>query len=103
MSLNINNLNNTSQVKKNTEQQHQVKQEAVQTTNVESAKTARQDSVSLTPQAKQLTELQKKTTDEPILNEKKIEQLKKAISSGEYQIDPEKLAKNIASFEFNID
>ena len=103
MSLNINNLNNNSQVKKNTEQQTQIKQQAVQSTNVESAKTARQDSVSLTPQAKQLTELQKKATDAPILNEKKIEQLKKAISSGEYQINPEKLAKNIASFEFNID
>jgi negative regulator of flagellin synthesis FlgM len=103
MSLNINNLNNTNQVKQNTEQQTQVKQQAAQSTQSDPLKAARQDSVSLTPQAKQLTELQKKAADGPILNEKKIEQLKKAISSGEYKIDPEKLAKNIASFEFSID
>ena len=103
MSLNINNLNNTNQVKQKTDQQTQIKQQAPQGANADSVKSARQDSVSLTPQAKQLAELQKKAADAPILNEKKIEQLKMAISSGEYKIDPEKLAKNIASFEFNID
>jgi len=103
MPLNINNLNNTNQVKQNVEQQNQIKKQVVQNANTEQVKTTRQDSVSLTPQAKQLTELQKKSGDEPVLNQKKIEQLKKAISSGEYKIDPEKLAKNIASFEFNID
>lgn len=103
MALNINNLNNNSQVKQNTEQQNQIKKQVAQNSNMEQVKAARQDSVSLTPQAKQLTELQKKAADAPILNQKKIDELKKAISSGEYKVDPEKLAKNIANFEFNID
>jgi len=103
MTLNINNLNGSSQVKQKLEQQSQVKQQAVQQSGAEQTKAARQDSVSLTPQAKQMSELQKKAADAPVIDQKKIEQLKKAISSGEYKVDPEKLAANIASFEFNID
>lgn len=101
MAININNLNSTSQVKQNTEQQTQVKQQvAADTVNT---KAARQDSVSLTPQAQQLSELQKKAADAPVVDQKKIEQLKTAIASGEYKIDPEKLAASIADFEFSID
>jgi len=104
MAININNLGNNNQVKNKVEQQAQVKQQATQTSvNVEQAKTVRQDSVSITPQAKQLSELQKKAGDAPAVDQKKIEQLKKAITSGEYKIDAEKLAANIASFEFKID
>lgn len=103
MALNINNLNSSSQVKQKVEQQTQVKQQVVQQSNTEQTKAVRQDSVSLTPQAKQMSELQKKAADAPMVDQKKIEQLKKAITSGEYKIDPEKLAANIANFEFNID
>ncbi|XPF93774.1 flagellar biosynthesis anti-sigma factor FlgM [Colwellia sp. RE-S-Sl-9] len=103
MALNINNLNGSNQVKQKIEQQTQVKQQVVQQSNTEQSKAARQDSVSLTPQAKQMSELQKKAADAPMVDQKKIDQLKKAITSGEYKIDPEKLAANIANFEFNID
>ena len=103
MALNINNLNGSNQVKQKIEQQNQVKQQAVQQSGAEQTKAVRQDSVSLTPQAKQMSELQKKAADAPVVDQKKIEQLKKAIASGEYKIDPEKLAANIANFEFNID
>lgn len=101
MALNINNLNSANQVKQNTEQRAQVKQQ-VAADNV-NTKAARQDSVSLTPQAQQMSELQKKSADSPAIDQKKIEQLKKAIESGEYKVDPEKLAANIANFEFSID
>jgi len=103
MALNINNLNNTSQVKQKLDQQSQVKQQGVQQTNTEQTKTARQDSLSLTPQAQQMSELQKKAADAPVVDQKKIDELKKAISSGEYKVNPEKLAANIANFEFSID
>jgi len=104
MALNINNLNSGNQVKQKVEQQtQQVKQSVVQQSSTEQAKAMRQDSVSLTPQAKQMSELQKKTAEAPLVDQKKVEQLKKAIESGDYKIDPEKLAKNIANFEFSID
>jgi len=103
MAININNLNSANAInKQQLEQQNQVKQEssqhAVKSTQIRSA----QDSVSITPQAQQLNQLHKKANDAPAIDQKKIEQIKKAIVSGEYKIDPEKLAENIAGFEFNI-
>lgn len=104
MAININNLSNTNQVKQKVDQQAQVKQQATQqSVQSEQAKMASRDSVSITPQAKQLGELQKKAQDAPVVNQKKVEQLKQAISNGEYKIDPEKLAKSIANFEFSLD
>ena len=89
MAININNLSNSNQVK----QQSQVKQQATQSSvTAEQAKTASKDSVSITPQAKQLGELQKKAKEGPAIDQKKIEELKKAIVSGEYKVDPKKLA-----------
>jgi negative regulator of flagellin synthesis FlgM len=99
MAININNLN--SQVQQT--QQNQVKQQSVQTSSSNTqVKNASQDSVSITPQAKQLNELQKKAADAPVVNQKKIDELKKAISAGDYKVDPEKLAASIANFEFKL-
>jgi negative regulator of flagellin synthesis FlgM len=58
--------------------------------------------VSITAQAKQMTELQKKAAESPVLNQKKIAELKNAIASGDYKVNPEKLAASIASFEFEL-
>lgn len=103
MTININNLPNNTQVKQKLEQQIQTKQQAsTQAQSSIQAKAPTQDSVSLTPQAKQLTELQKKAGDAPVINQKKIDELKKAISSGDYKINPEKLAASIANFEFKL-
>lgn len=103
MAININNLSNTGQVKQKVDQQTQLKQQQAQNaTNTEQAKIASKDSVSITPQAKQLGDLQKKAQEAPIVNQKKVEELKKAITSGDYKIDPEKLAASIASFEFDL-
>ncbi|CCQ09778.1 negative regulator of flagellin synthesis [Pseudoalteromonas luteoviolacea B = ATCC 29581] len=63
---------------------------------------AASDSVSLTPQAQQLKTVQEKAEQSPGFDSKKVEELKKAISEGKYQIDTEKLAKNIAAFEFDV-
>ncbi|MBU2891877.1 flagellar biosynthesis anti-sigma factor FlgM [Colwellia sp. D2M02] len=101
MAININNLSNNNQVTQN--KQAQVKQQSAQvaTSNAQ-PKSPNQDSVSITPQAKQLHELQKKASDGPAVDQKKIDELKKAISSGEYKVDPEKLAASIAKFEFEL-
>ncbi len=103
MAININNLNNANQVSRNLQQQADVKNQATQNAN-NSAQTAKvgQDSVSLTPQAKQLAEMQKKETNGPDVNQKKVEKLKEAIQSGAYKVDAEKLAESIAKFEFDL-
>ena len=103
MSLNINNVNKNTALNQVQNQAKDVKQNASQAEN-----TARQttqpktDSLSLTPQAKQLSELQKKASDAPVVDQKKIEKLQKAIASGDYKIDPDKLAASIAKFEFDL-
>ncbi|ODB44282.1 flagellar biosynthesis anti-sigma factor FlgM [Pseudoalteromonas sp. BMB] len=60
------------------------------------------DSVSLTPQAQQLKTVNEKAQQSSGFDDKKVEELKKAIAEGKYQVDAEKLAKNIAAFEFEI-
>ncbi|GHE81129.1 flagellar biosynthesis anti-sigma factor FlgM [Thalassotalea profundi] len=103
MAININNLSSGSQVKQSVDLQSQVKEKAAQTTaSAEQAKFASKDSVSITPQAKQFTELQKKAQAAPAVDAKKVAQLKKAIESGEYKVNPEKLAASIAKFEFDL-
>lgn len=101
MAININNLNNPTQVHQS--KQTQVKQQAAQaaSTNAQ-VKHAAHDSVSLTPQAKQLSELQKKANEAPVIDQKKIAAMKAAIASGNYKIDAQKLAASIANFEFDL-
>ncbi|MBE0367366.1 MULTISPECIES: flagellar biosynthesis anti-sigma factor FlgM [Pseudoalteromonas] len=70
--------------------------------NIKTPQKAATDSVSLTPQAQQLKSMQDKAQDAPAFDSKKVEELKKAISEGKYQIDAQKLAKNIAAFEFDM-
>jgi len=103
MAININNLSNNNQVKQKLEQQVQSKQQVSESANAsQQAKLATRDSVSITPQAKQMNELQKNAADSPVLNQKKIAELKSAIASGDYKINPEKLAASMANFEFEL-
>ncbi|HCH70867.1 MAG TPA: flagellar biosynthesis anti-sigma factor FlgM [Colwellia sp.] len=99
MTININNLNKQAQIQQN--KQTQVNQQTAQSASTQ-VKQVNQDSVSLTPQAKQISEFQKKANDAPIVDQKKVDELKKAITAGEYKVDPQKLAASIASFEFDI-
>ena len=104
MAININNLNNGNQVNRNIQQQTDVKNKAAQSaaTNSQQAAKVGQDSVSLTPQAKQLSEMQKKDNNAQEVNQKKVEKRKEAIQSGAYKVDAEKLAESIVKFEFDL-
>ena len=107
----INNVNNglpkapVDNNKVNTQQQTQQNQSAAKqaaTAQAQQATTApRQDSVSLTQSAQQLSQVQKKSADAPV-NQEKVDKLKKAIQSGEYKVDPQSLAKKIARLESEI-
>ena len=63
---------------------------------------AASDSVSITPQAQQLKTLQDRAQQSTGFDSDKVAELKKAITEGKYQIDNEKLAKNLADFEFDV-
>lgn len=102
MAININNLGNNTPVNQSAKKQADANIKAEQSVSAQQAKPVRQDSVSLTPQAQQMSELQKKSNDAPLVNQKKVDELKKAIESGEYKVNPEKLAASIAKFEFDL-
>jgi negative regulator of flagellin synthesis FlgM len=100
LSLNINDLNKNTALNKIQNQAKDVKQNTSQAT-IQTAQ-PKADSLSLTPQAQQLSELQKKATDAPVVDQNKVKKLQKAIASGDYKIDPDKLAASIAKFEFDL-
>lgn len=100
MTININNLNNQNQIHQ--QKETQAKQVSSQTTDNAQTKSVMRDSVSLTPQAQQFKSLQKKSADAPVINQDKVEEMKKAIASGEYKVDPQKLADSIAKLEFDL-
>lgn len=79
--------------------QEQAKQQVGQETNT---KHAAKDSVALTPQATQLKELQKRIGDTEAFDRKKVDEIKEAISSGNYSIDYDSLASKLAEFEFEL-
>ena len=62
-------------------------------------KTAAQQAAAST--AQQLNQVQKKSAEAPV-NQEKVDKLKKAIQSGEYKVDPQSLAKKIARLESEI-
>lgn len=61
------------------------------------------DKIELTPEAKKLHDIQKNLSHSADIDNAKIAEIKQAISEGNYKIDAEKLANNIADFEFSID
>ncbi|UAA39469.1 flagellar biosynthesis anti-sigma factor FlgM [Paraneptunicella aestuarii] len=103
----INNVGNTNHKpqlesqKLNQQQQAQNQAASAQKAQANAVAAPRQDSVSLTQSAQQMTQVQKKGTDAPV-NQEKVDKLKKAIQSGEYRINPEALAQKIAKLEADM-
>lgn len=106
MAININNLQNTAQVKtdkaeQKTEQLVQRQQGAVQQ-NASAQANQRQDSVSITPQAQQFSKLQEKAANSSGVDQEKVDKIKQAIADGKYKINVELLAKRIVQFEGDL-
>ena len=65
---------------------------------------AKQDSVTLTPQAQRLGQVQQSLANAPAPdNSARLEALKKAINEGSYQVDSDRLAANISRFEQDLE
>ncbi len=61
----------------------------------------RQDSVSLTSSAQQLSQVQRKGVEAPV-NQEKVERFKKLVESGDYKINPESMALKISTLESEL-
>ncbi|GGW63608.1 flagellar biosynthesis anti-sigma factor FlgM [Alishewanella tabrizica] len=103
MAININNLQNSTQVKadQNAGQVVQRQQATVQQSAMNQA-AQKQDSVSITPQAQQFSKLQEKATNSSGIDQEKVDKIKQAIADGKYKINVEMLAKRIMQFEGDL-
>jgi negative regulator of flagellin synthesis FlgM len=106
--MSINNINNgspkaTVDNQKLSQQQQTLNNSNTQQSSTQKAATVgvRQDSVSLTSSAQQLSQVQRKGSEAPV-NQEKVDRLKKAVQSGEYQINPESLAQKISTLESEL-
>ena len=62
----------------------------------------RKDEVTLTPQARRLSQMQQSLATSPD-NGARLDALKKAINEGSYQVDSDRLAANISRFEQDLE
>lgn len=108
MAINLTNLNNRNQ---QLEQTRSAQQKAkvqnsthspVQNSTNAQSQVSQGDSVNITSQAKSLTAMEHDLAQGTPVNESKVASLKKAIADGSYQVDAEKLAKNMANFESQL-
>ncbi|NOY62831.1 MAG: flagellar biosynthesis anti-sigma factor FlgM [Gammaproteobacteria bacterium] len=61
------------------------------------------DTVTVTDIANQLSALDKKLQNVPVVDVQRIEQIRNAIDSGSYKIDPEQTADKLVEFELAMD
>jgi negative regulator of flagellin synthesis FlgM len=102
----VNNINNGGATPANvrldaTKQATEQATKQAQTTSVNNTRAA-SDSVTITSQANQLKSLSQKAEHASGVDEKKVNELKRAIANGEYKVDAEKLAENISNLEFGL-
>ncbi|GAB5991854.1 flagellar biosynthesis anti-sigma factor FlgM [Aeromonas enteropelogenes] len=100
----INNINNLANNRlQNTGNSQGTGSKSVASSPDSKSTAVRQDSVSLTNEAQQLQKMQQNLNAASTGNESKVERLKKAVASGEYQVNNEAVARKMFSFETNLD
>lgn len=105
MTINLSNLNSRNQQidqARNAQQKARVNTGASQASTAQPTTSAKSDSVNITSQAKSLTAMERNLAQGTPVNEAKVERLKKTVADGSYQVDANKLAKNISNFESQL-
>ncbi|MBU2917889.1 flagellar biosynthesis anti-sigma factor FlgM [Psychrosphaera sp. F3M07] len=97
------NSSNNAIYQQKSQQLEQTKLDATkQNSQPDTVKSVNKDSVALTPQANQLKELQKRIGDTEAFDRKKVDDIKQALSDGQYSINYDRLASKLAAFEFEL-
>ena len=60
------------------------------------------DQVTITPSAAKLQAVEQKLAAVPVVDQQRVEQLRSAIESGEYQVDAKRTAEKFLQFECNL-
>ena len=102
MAININNLQNTAQVKTDKVEQNLERQQTSAQLNASQTANQKQDSVSITPQAQQFAKLTDKASNSSGIDQEKVDKIKQAIAEGKYTVNVEQLARRIVQFESEL-
>lgn len=70
-----------------------------QTSNPDTGKSSTADTVSLSDNAVQLGKIDNSVIAAPVVDTKRVEEVKQAISDGTYKVDAEKIADKLMKFE----
>ena len=98
----VNSANSAIYQQKNQQLEQSKSDVAKQAGQNDTVKTVNKDSVALTPQANQLKELQKRIGDSEAFDSKKVNDIKQALTNGQYSINYDRLASKLAAFEFEL-
>lgn len=96
MEINKININSSNDIKKD-------KQPLAKTDEKQQATVTNTEKVSLTPEAKKLSQLENSLSSSVPIDSEKIANLKRAILDGSYQINAESLAEKISTSEQSFD
>ncbi|MGB0940833.1 MAG: flagellar biosynthesis anti-sigma factor FlgM [Marinomonas sp.] len=100
MAFNINGYGNQPSVTKNDRlQKSNDEQESSKSVQAEKSGTLADDTVKLSGAAQSMQSHQSKINSMPDMDMAKVEQIKLAISSGQYKVDSEKLASNMVAMD----
>ena len=98
MSININNLTPAA-VHSNNDDTHVKRPSDDSSAQQETGQSSTTDTVSLSEGAVQLGKLESAVANLPVVDAKRVEQIKQAIDNGSYEIDSVKVADKLMQFE----
>ncbi len=98
MSININGLS-TPKVQAPTDDSQLKQASEQQQAKTETGKSSTADTVSLSDNAMQLGKLDNTSIAAPVVDAKRVEQIKQAIENGSYELNAEKIADRVMQFE----
>ena len=98
MTIDINGLS-TPKVQAHTDDSQLKQSVEKQQTNTETGQSSTADTVSLSDNALQLGKLDNASIAAPVVDTKRVEQIKQAIESGSYEVDAAKVADKLMQFE----
>lgn len=101
MSININGVGGSSVPGKvnGTADNTKLRSQEQTPTATESGKSSTSDTLSLSEGAKQLGKLENSAIAAPVIDAKRVAQVKAAIANGSYEINPAKIAGKLSQFE----
>jgi len=98
MSIDVNGIS-SSQIPSKVTAHEDTKVKPQEQLSTSSGKSSTADTLSLSNSAKQLGGLSNAAQNTPVVDAKRVEAMRQAISSGEYEVDPVKVASKLMQFE----